>query len=69
MVEYKLHDVVTMKKPHACGSNEWEIRRIGMEMRIRCVGCEHQVVMLRNDFNKRVRKVLYSTDGEQTTDQ
>ncbi|TYC48998.1 DUF951 domain-containing protein [Weissella muntiaci] len=64
MIEYDLHDIVMMKKPHACGANEWEIKRMGMEIRLECQGCGHQVTMLRNDFNKRLKKVLRKADQE-----
>ncbi|GAK30081.1 hypothetical protein WOSG25_011780 [Weissella oryzae SG25] len=61
-MDYDLHDIVMMKKPHACGTNEWEIKRLGMEIRLECQGCGHQVMMLRNDFNKRLKKVLRKAD-------
>ena len=36
-------DIVNMKKPHPCGSKEWEVLRIGADFRIRCRGCGHPV--------------------------
>ncbi len=55
---YELHDVVEMKKPHACGDNEWEIKRIGADMKITCQGCGRLVMLTRHDFDKRFKKVL-----------
>ncbi len=55
---YELHDVVEMKKPHACGANEWEIKRIGADMKITCQGCGRLVMLTRHDFDKRFKKVL-----------
>lgn len=36
---YEVGDVVTMKKPHPCGSKEWEILRVGADFRLKCMGC------------------------------
>lgn len=55
---YDLGDIVEMKKPHACGVNRWEIVRMGMDIRIKCTGCGHLVLMPRRDFNKKMKKVL-----------
>ena len=40
---YEVGDVVKLKKPHPCGSYEWEILRIGADFRLKCMGCGHQV--------------------------
>ncbi|MDQ0158375.1 DUF951 domain-containing protein [Alkalibacillus sp. S2W] len=56
--EYELHDYVEMKKEHPCGSNEWQIIRMGMDIRIKCQGCGHSVMIPRKKFNKNVKKVI-----------
>ena len=53
---YELGDIVTMKKGHPCGTNEWEILRIGADFKLKCVKCGRIVMMSRIDFNKKVRK-------------
>lgn len=58
MIYYKAGDIVTMKKGHPCGENKWEIERTGVDIRLKCLGCERQIWMPRIDFEKRVRKVL-----------
>ncbi|MBD5432451.1 MAG: DUF951 domain-containing protein [Lactobacillus sp.] len=55
---YHLADIVQMKKPHACGENKWEILRMGADIRIKCMGCGHIVMMSRGDFNKRLKKIV-----------
>lgn len=55
---YDLGDIVQMKKQHPCGVNEMEIIRMGMDIRIKCVGCKHSILMPRNKFEKRMKKVL-----------
>ncbi len=44
---YDLNDIVEMKKPHPCGANEWKIIRMGMDIRIKCQGCNHSVLVPR----------------------
>ena len=42
-MDLKVGDVIKMKKSHPCGTNAWELRRVGMDIRIRCTGCGHRV--------------------------
>lgn len=53
---YKVGDVIKLKKKHPCGSEEWEILRVGMDFRLKCVGCGHQVMMDRKTVEKSRRK-------------
>lgn len=55
---FELNDVVSMKKPHPCGTNEWKIIRMGADIRIKCQGCDHSVMLPRNEFQKKMKKVL-----------
>ncbi len=56
--DYKLHDIVEMKKPHACGANSWEIARVGADIKLSCTNCCRGIMMSRFDFNKRIKKIL-----------
>jgi hypothetical protein len=47
-----------MKKGHPCGANEWEIVRLGADLKLKCVSCGRLVMMSRVDFNKKVKKVI-----------
>jgi hypothetical protein len=51
-------DVVRLKKPHPCGTNAWEIMRLGMDVKLRCTGCGHIVRLERARLERRVREVL-----------
>jgi hypothetical protein len=63
-VSYGMNDIVELKKPHACGENRWQIIRMGMDIRVKCQGCGHSVLIPRIRFNRIVRKVLSSaTEG------
>jgi hypothetical protein len=55
---FQLHDIVEMKKPHPCGTNRWKVIRLGMDIRIKCMGCEHSVLIPRGKFERRLKKIL-----------
>lgn len=54
-LDYEVGDVVKLKKPHPCGSNEWEILRVGADFRLKCVGCGHQIMVARKLVEKNTR--------------
>lgn len=56
--EYKLNDKVIMKKEHPCGANNWEIVRLGVDIKIKCLNCGRSVMIPRVEFNKKLKKVL-----------
>lgn len=56
--DYTLKTKVIMKKGHPCGGNLWEIIRVGADIKIRCVNCNHTVMMSRIDFNKKIKKII-----------
>lgn len=57
-VKYEVGDIVRLKKGHPCGENKWEVLRTGVDIKIRCIGCDRQVWIPRIEFNRRVKKVL-----------
>ena len=60
-----LGDRVKMRKSHPCGSDEWIVTRVGADIKIRCCGCEHVVMMTRPDFEKRVKKIVAKAEGSE----
>jgi len=65
-LDYELGSVVTMKKPHPCGCNRWEVIRVGADIKIKCLGenCGRVVMLSRRDFNKSLKSVLETADGK-----
>lgn len=57
-IQYKIGDIVEMKKKHPCGSNQWEVMQLGSDMRIKCCGCGHVVLIARPKFIKGTKKIL-----------
>lgn len=64
-MDIQVGDVLQMKKPHPCGSREWKVLRVGMDFRLRCLGCGHEVMLPRVKAEKNIKKVL-PKDGEKT---
>lgn len=54
---FDVGDVIRMKKPHPCGSNEWEILRVGADFRLKCLGCTHQVMVPRKLVEKNTKEI------------
>ena len=57
-LEYKVGSIVIMKKQHPCGTNKWEITRVGTDIKIKCLECERSIMLPRIEFNKKVKKVI-----------
>jgi len=54
----RLGDLVQMRKTHPCGSDRWRIIRVGADIKIKCVGCGRIVMLERQEFLKRMKKLL-----------
>ena len=57
-MNYNLGDIVTMKKVHPCGSYDFEIIRLGADVKIRCVKCSRVIMIPRVELNKKIKKVI-----------
>ena len=60
--KYKLNDQVIMKKPHACGTNLWVITRMGVDIKLKCVACNREIMLDRLVFEKKLKKILGDSD-------
>ena len=56
-MDLQVGDIVTLKKQHPCGSKDWELLRVGMDFRLKCMGCGHQVMLERKIVEKNVRGI------------
>ena len=59
---FQLGDIVRMKKKHPCGSFNWEVTRMGADIKIRCQGCGRLVMLPRSEFERRMIKVVEKAD-------
>jgi len=64
-MDLRLRDRVELKKPHPCGSRQWEILRVGMDIKLRCLGCGHELMLPRAKAEKSIKKIL--DRGDETT--
>lgn len=64
VTNYKLGSIVTMKKPHACKTNEWLITRVGVDIKLKCMGCNREIMLDRLEFEKKMRRILNEENKE-----
>ena len=62
IIKLSLGDKIVMKKKHPCGADIFTVTRIGMDFKLRCDGCGHEVMVPRVKIEKNIKKVL--RDGE-----
>lgn len=59
-VEIHLGDIVRLRKPHPCGSYEWEVVRVGTDVGLVCQTCARRIMLQRGVFNKRLKTIIKS---------
>ena len=57
-MDVQVGDVIQTKKPHPCGSDRFDVLRVGMDFKIRCVRCGREVMVARNKIEKNIKKVV-----------
>ena len=57
-VDIETGDIVRLRKPHPCGSYEWEVVRVGADIGIRCVKCQRKVMLERSTFERRLKTIV-----------
>ncbi len=55
IVDFRMEDVVRMRKPHPCGGFEWQVVRLGADIGLRCLSCKHRVLLDRRMLEKRLK--------------
>lgn len=64
ILRFALGDTLELKKPHPCGDRRFTVLRVGGEMRVRCLGCGHDMVIDRIKLEKAVKRLIpATTDG------
>ena len=61
-MDIHVNDELVMKKPHPCGSNRFLVLRVGMDFKIRCLGCGREVMVLRKKAEHHIRKVFRESE-------
>ncbi|MBT9684647.1 DUF951 domain-containing protein [Pseudoflavonifractor sp. MCC625] len=56
-MDVRVGDVLELKKQHPCGSREWLVLRVGMDFKLRCAGCGHELMLPRSKVEKNIKKI------------
>ncbi|MEE0928755.1 MAG: DUF951 domain-containing protein [Acutalibacteraceae bacterium] len=59
-MDVKVGDILLMKKKHPCGADTFTVLRIGMDFKIRCTGCGHEIMSPRVKVEKNIKKIISS---------
>ena len=57
-MDYNVGDIVRTKKVHPCGSKNWELIRVGVDFKLKCIKCGHIVVLPREKALKAITKKI-----------
>ena len=57
-LQYDVGDIVQLKKPHPCGSKDWEIIRVGADFKLKCCGCGHIIMIERKLVEKKTKNLI-----------
>ena len=63
-VDIRVGDVLELKKGHPCGSRRWAVLRVGMDFRLRCEGCGHELMIPRSKAEKSIKKIIRPGEDE-----
>ena len=56
-------DILEMKKTHPCGGKRWSVLRVGMDFKLRCLTCGHEVMVPRAKIEKSIKKIEKSANA------
>lgn len=62
-VDLQINDVLTLKKPHACGANAWRVYRLGADIGLKCSECGRLVMIARSQLERRIRLITRGDDS------
>lgn len=63
--QISLGDIVRLRKKHPCGSYNWKVVRLGVDIGLVCQGCGRRIMIPRSTFNKRLKNVVAETGGDE----
>ena len=56
-MDVNVGDILLMKKQHPCGCRRFEVLRVGMDFKIRCMTCDREVMVARNKIERNIKKI------------
>ncbi len=64
-MDVRVGDLLEMKKPHPCGNKTFSVLRVGMDFRLRCTACGHEVMVPRVKIEKSIKKIIRKDEEAQ----
>jgi hypothetical protein len=58
LLEFRLNDILRLRKPHPCGGFEWRVVRLGADIGLECLTCQHYVLLSRREVEKRTKTIV-----------
>ncbi|MDD4469508.1 MAG: DUF951 domain-containing protein [Acholeplasmataceae bacterium] len=55
-MKYEIGMKIMTKKPHVCGSVNWEVIRTGADIKIKCLGCSREVMFPKYELDKKIKQ-------------
>ena len=63
-MDIQVGNIVKLKKQHPCGSKEWKVLRVGMDLKLKCEGCGHELMLPRSKAEKSIKRVLRTEEPQ-----
>lgn len=63
-MDVRVGDVLELKKTHPCGSRQWQVLRVGMDFKLRCTGCGHELMIPRSKAEKNIKKIIRTEETD-----
>ena len=67
-ISFKVGDRITLKKPHPCGSRDWEVYRIGADIGMKCLKCSRRMMFTRRDAERKKVSIIDSVEVTDRSD-
>ena len=61
-MDVRVGDTLYMKKKHPCGADAFTVLRIGMDFKIRCLGCSHEIMAPRVKIERNIKKIVHTEE-------
>lgn len=58
LIDFRLGDILRLRKPHPCGGYEWRVVRLGADIGLECLTCGRRVLLARREVEKRTKTIL-----------
>jgi len=65
-IELRRGDVLRLRRPHPCGSSDFEVVRLGADIGLRCVGCGRRILLARSVLERRIEQFVSRAPEHET---